>query len=574
MRRTKIVCTIGPATDSPAALLGLRLNFYHGTHAEHGRRIAALRAAAAEAGKDLTIMLDTKGPEIRIGTFRDGKIILSPGDRFTLTTEAVIGDQHQVSVTYGALPEDVRRGAVVLLADGTIELAVEEVAEREVICRVVSGGVLSDRKGVNIPGIDVRLPAVTEQDIADIQFGIAQGVDCIAASFVRQAADVLEIRRLIENAGADIDIIAKIEHRSAVQNIDAILRVADGVMVARGDLGVELNAEEVPLVQKTIIEKCNLAGKPVITATQMLESMVANPRPTRAETSDVANAIFDGTDAIMLSGETAAGRYPVAAVETMARIAVRTEGALKYDAILARQTDTPFSSVTDAIGHATCHTARDLGAAAIITATTSGHTARVIAKYRPRCPVIAVTPSDVTVRKLALSWGVCPLRVESMHNTDEMLDISIQAALSSGLVQPGDLVVITAGVPMGIAGTTNLIKVHVAGDVLARGMGIGGRSATGRVRVVQRIDEAKDFARGDILVTTGTDSSLAPLLDRAAAIITEEGGLTSHAAIAGLTLGIPVVVGVAGAIGILTEGMQVTVDSARGLVYRGQARVM
>jgi pyruvate kinase len=580
MRRTKIICTIGPATDTIPAMQALikagmdvaRLNFSHGTQAEHGRRIAMLREAAAGVDKNLAIMLDTKGPEIRIGTFRDGKAELITGERFTLTSAPVLGDQTRVTVSYRELPADVRLGSVILIADGAIELAVEAVEGSEIICRVVHGGWLTDRKGVNVPGVNVNLPVLTGQDRSDIHFGIAQGIDFIAASFIRRATDVLEIRRLLEQAGADIEIIAKIEHRDGVKNIDGIIRVSDGVMVARGDLGVEMSPEDVPLVQKMIIEKCNQAGKPVITATQMLESMIVSPRPTRAETSDVANAIFDGTDAIMLSGETAVGRFPVAAVQTMARVALRTEEALKYDEILARKTMAPFSTVTDAIGHATCHTARDLGAAAILTATTSGHTARVIAKYRPRCPVIAVTPSDSVIRKLSLSWGVYPLPVAAMEDTDEMFRLSVQAALDSGRVKPGDLVVITAGIPMGIAGTTNLIKVHVAGDVLARGMGVGNRSASGRVRIVQRPEEGGGFAAGDILVTTGTDSGLVPLLEQAGAVITEEGGLTSHAAIAGLSLGIPVIVGVEGATGILGEGMLVTVDSARGLVYRGQVK--
>lgn len=583
MRHTKIVCTIGPATDTLPLMQALieagmdvaRLNFSHGTPAEHGQRIEFLRQASVAAGKDIAIMLDTKGPEIRIGAFRQGRVTLAAGSRFVLTTREVEGDDGQVQISYPGLPADVRPGSVILLADGAIELAVESAAAGEIVCRVVHGGELSDRKGVNVPGVTVNLPAVTEKDIADIRFGLAKGVDCIAASFTRRAADVLAVRRILEEAGSDCEIIAKIENQDAVENIDEIIRVSDGIMVARGDLGVEIKPEEVPLIQKMIIEKCNKAGKPVITATQMLESMLGSPRPTRAETSDVANAIFDGTDAVMLSGETAAGHYPVEAVRTMARIALRTESALKYDDILARKTTAPLRSITDAIGHATCHTAQDLGADAIITATTSGHTARIIAKYRPQCPIIAVTPEDKVVRKLALTWGVIACKAEPMENTDEMFRVAVQGALDTGLVEPGDLVVITAGIPMGITGTTNLIKVHVVGDVLARGTGIGTRAVSGTVRLVRRPqDIGAIFTAGDILVTAGTDSSYIPLFKKASAVVTEEGGLTSHAAIVGMNMGIPVIVGVEGAARLLPDGAVVTVDSVRGLIYRGLAKVL
>jgi pyruvate kinase len=583
MRRTKIVCTLGPATDTLPLLQALiaagmdvaRLNFSHGTIAEHGRRIELLRQAAAGAEKDIALMLDTKGPEIRLGTFRQGRVTLKAGDRFVLTTRDVAGDAGKASVSYPGLPADVRPGTVILLADGVIELTVEAADDTDIVCRVVHGGEVSDRKGVNVPGITVDLPAVTEKDIIDIRFGLEMGIDSVAASFIRQAADVLAVRQILEEAGADCDIIAKIENQDAVKNIDEIIRAADGIMVARGDLGVEIGSEEVPLIQKMIIEKCNHAGKPVVTATQMLESMLGSPRPTRAETSDVANAIFDGSDAIMLSGETAAGRYPVEAVRTMDRIARRTESALKFEEILSRKTIGPLRSVTDAIGHATCHTAQDLGASAIITATTSGHTARIIARYRPQCPIIAVTPEDKVVRRLALTWGVVTCKAAPMESTDEMFRVAVQGALDTGLVRPGDLVVITAGIPMGITGTTNLIKVHVVGDVLARGTGIGNKAANGAVRVVRcPLENGGQFAAGDILVTTGTDSSYIPLFRKAAAVVTEEGGLTSHAAIAGMNIGIPVIVGVEGATRLLPEGTLITVDSISGLIYRGLVNVM
>jgi pyruvate kinase len=582
MRRTKIVCTIGPATDSfekmqlllRAGMDVARLNFSHGNHEEHGRRIQMLREAAAAEGKNLAIMLDTKGPEIRIGTFSEGRICLHEGDRFVLTTRDVVGSQEEVLITYKELPLDVRKDSRILLADGTIELCVEEVINGDIVCKVVNGGILSDRKGVNVPGIPIRLPAITPHDIADIQFGIQQKVDFIAASFVSQAGDVLTIRRILEDLGADIDIVSKIERYDAVQNLDEIIRVSDGVMVARGDLGVELQPEEVPLIQKTIIDKCNKAGKPVITATQMLESMTSNPRPTRAETSDVANAIFDGSDAIMLSGETAAGEYPIESVQTMARIATRTESAVKYDELLIRKGRTAQRTVTDSISYATCQAAEDLGASAIITATTSGHTARMISKYRPRSPIIAVTPLEKVVRKLSLVWGVTPLRVDSMDNTDEMIETAVNGALATHLVKPGDLVIITAGVPLGITGSTNLLKVHTVGSVIVRGTGIGTGSVTAKVRIVKKLTNAlEDFQTGEILVVNATDREFIPLIEKAAAVITEEGGLTSHGAIVCLNLGIPVIVGVDGATSLLQDGMTVTLDISRGLVYKGHATI-
>lgn len=584
MRRTKIVCTIGPASDSVEVIKKLllagmnvaRLNFSHGTHEEHGRRIASIRRAAGEAGKNVAIMLDTKGPEIRLGFFKEEPVVLSEGGLVTLTTEDIKGDKERIPVNYPGLPGDVRAGDTILVADGLIALKVLSTTETEIRCRVENGGELTSQKGVNVPGVAVNLPAVTEKDIQDIRFGIEQRLDFIAASFVRKAADVLAIRQILEDAGADIDIIAKIENREAVNNLDEIIKVSDGIMVARGDLGVEIPAEEVPLVQKAIIERCNRAGKPVVTATQMLESMIHNPRPTRAEASDVANAIFDGTDAVMLSGETAAGKYPVEAVETMARIAQRAEAALHYEEMLGkRRTVTPQRTVTDAISYATCATAQDLGAAAIITSTESGHTAKMVSKYRPRAPIVAVTPHAKVMRKLALVWGVQPLLVGVRNNTDEMMAAAVEVSLSAGLIKGGDLVVITAGVPVGVHGTTNLIRVHTVGDILARGIGIGHKAVTGVVRVARTVREALEKMRpGDILVAPATDSDYIPAMEKAGAVITEVGGLTSHAAIVCLEFGIPVVVGVEAATAILPEGETVTVDGQRGLIYSGTARVL
>ncbi|AEG15229.1 pyruvate kinase [Desulfofundulus kuznetsovii DSM 6115] len=583
MRRTKIICTIGPACEQVETLMEMmragmniaRLNFSHGTHEEHARRIANIREAAGRVGKNIAILLDTKGPEIRLGYLEKEPVVLKAGQRVVLTTENIKGTPERLPITYAGLPRDVAPGNTVLIADGLIELRVIGSNGHEVECEVVHGGELTSQKGVNLPGVPVNLPAITEQDIRDIKFGIEQELDFIAASFIRSASDVLAIRRILEEHGADMDIIAKIESKEGVENLDEIIKVADGIMVARGDLGVGLPVEEVPLIQKAIIEKCNLAGKPVITATQMLESMIHNPRPTRAEASDVANAILDGTDAIMLSGETAAGHYPVEAVKTMARIASRVEKALPYEEILQRRGRALARTVTDAISHATCTTAQDLGAAAIITSTETGYTAKMVSKYRPRAPIIAVTPVARVLRKLALVWGVQPLLVGRTRDTDSMIASAIEASLAADLIKPGDLVVITAGVPVGVHGTTNLLKVHTVGDILVRGQGIGTRAVTGRVRICHTLKDALEKVEpGDILVTPFTDKDFIPAIEKAAALITEVGGLTSHGAIVGLEFGIPVIVGVDAATSILTDGDTVTVDGQRGLVYRGTARVL
>lgn len=583
MRKTKIVCTIGPASDSieimremiKAGMDVARLNFSHGTHEEHRERIIKLRKAAAELGSNLAIMLDTKGPEIRTGYLEGGKAILVEGSRVVLTTEEIKGNEHRISVTYKKLPQVVQPGNTILLNDGLLCLKVLDTRENEVECEVVVGGELRDQKGVTLPGVAVDLPSLTDKDVEDINFGIDHEVDFIAASFIRRAADVIAIRRILESRDADINIIAKIESEEGVNNLNEIIKVSDGIMVARGDLGVVMPPEEVPLIQKKIIEQCNRAGKPVITATQMLESMVHSPRPTRAEASDVANAIIDGSDAVMLSAESAAGRYPVEAVKMMARIAERTEQALDYDRLLQKRGNNLPRTITDAISHATCTTAHDLGAAAIITSTKSGFTARMVSKYRPRAPIIAVTPSERVCRKLSLVWGVQPLLAPRFESTDEMMKEAVEAALAKGLIKCGDLVVITAGVPVGVPGTTNLLKVHIVGEVLARGTGVGNRAVIGKVRICKKPEEALEKVQtGDILVTAATDRDYIPAMRKAGAIVTEEGGLTSHAAIVGLNLGIPVVVGVEGATELLEDGAIVTVDSMRGLIYRGVTTVL
>ncbi|MEK5441550.1 pyruvate kinase [Fredinandcohnia sp. FSL W7-1320] len=586
MRKTKIVCTIGPASESIEKLVALanagmnvaRLNFSHGDFEEHGARIKNIREAAKITGKNIAILLDTKGPEIRTNTMENGAIELVEGSTITLSMEEVVGTPEKFSITYPGLIEDVHPGSRILLDDGLIGLEVLEINQqkREILTKVLNSGTLKNKKGVNVPGVRVNLPGITEKDAKDIIFGIQQDVDYIAASFVRRASDVLEIRELLEeNNGEAIQIIPKIENQEGVDNIDEILEVSDGLMVARGDLGVEIPAEEVPLVQKTLIKKCNALGKPVITATQMLDSMQRNPRPTRAEASDVANAIFDGTDAIMLSGETAAGSYPVEAVQTMHNIASRAESALVHREILSQRSKISGITITDAIGQSVAHTALNLDVSAIVTPTESGHTARMISKYRPKAPIIAVTSNESTTRKLSLVWGVYPQTGNVAKSTDEMLDNSVESALNTGIIKPGDLVVITAGVPVGECGTTNIMKIHVVGNTLANGQGIGRKSAFGKVVVANSPEEAEaKMYDGAVLVTTATDRDLVKYVEQASALITEEGGLTSHAAVVGLSIGIPVIVGVENATTLLKDGQDITVDSSRGVIYEGHANVL
>lgn len=586
MRKTKIVCTIGPASESVEKLVELieagmnvtRLNFSHGDHEEHAARIVNIRKAAEKTGKQVAILLDTKGPEIRTHQMENGTMELVAGDDIIISMTEVLGTKEKFSVSYEGLVDDVEVGSKILLDDGLIGLEVTKIDRdnRELHTRILNTGVLKNKKGVNVPGVSVKLPGITEKDQNDIIFGIGQGIDFIAASFVRRASDVLEIRELLANHDAShIHIIPKIENEEGVERIDEILEVSDGLMVARGDLGVEIPAEEVPLVQKELIKKCNAVGKPVITATQMLDSMQRNPRPTRAEASDVANAIFDGTDAIMLSGETAAGTYPVEAVQTMHNIASRAESALDYRGILSKRSKDNRHNVTDAIGSSVAHTALNLEASAIITSTESGHTARMISKYRPKAPIIAVTSNEHVSRKLELVWGVYPQVGERTATTDEMFDLSIDVSLNSGLVTHGDLVVITAGVPVGETGTTNLMKIHVLGDVLVKAQGIGRKSAKGKVVVARSASEANaNCEEGDVLVTIATDKDMMPAIEKCSALITEEGGLTSHAAVVGVNLGVPVIVGADNATTIFKNGQSITVDASRGIIYNGHSNVL
>lgn len=586
MRKTKIVCTIGPASESEEMLEKLilagmnvaRLNFSHGSHEEHAARIKKIREVSKKVGKIVGVLLDTKGPEIRTHKMENDAIELESGQTIEISMTEVLGNNERFSISYEKLIEDVQIGSVILLDDGLIELNVTKIDENEgiITTSVQNAGTLKNNKGVNVPGVSVQLPGITEKDAKDILFGIEQEVDFIAASFVRRAKDVLEIRELLENNnGSHIQIIPKIENQEGVDNINEIIQVSDGLMVARGDLGVEIPAEEVPLVQKSLIQKCNTAGKPVITATQMLDSMQRNPRPTRAEASDVANAILDGTDAIMLSGETAAGSYPVEAVQTMDKIAKRTENAIDYRARVTKLSKAREVNLTDAIGQAVAHTAINLKVKAVIAPTESGHTAKMISKFRPGVPIIAVTSTSTPSRKLTLVWGVYPIVGKKAHSTDEVLEVAVEESILHHYVTHGDLVVITAGVPVGEAGTTNLMKVHVIGDMVAKGQGIGKATAFGKAIVVNNADQLAGQDTSDsIIVTIGSDRDMVPGIQNCKGLITEEGGLTSHAAVVGLSLGIPVIVGVENATHLIKNGQELTIDAESGVIYHGHASII
>lgn len=577
MRRTKIVCTIGPASESSEKVQKLlqagmnvaRLNFSHGTHEEHGKRLTVLKEEAKKLGKHLGILLDTKGPEIRTGIVPETGLELKKGELFTLDTDVdSIGSLERVGITYTDLWQEVKDGTHILLDDGLIDLEVVSIQKEKISTRICNEGLLKSKKGVNVPGVSIQLPAVTEKDISDIRFGISQGIDFIAASFTRKAADILAVRKIVEEAKANVKIIAKIESREGLDNLDAILEVADGLMVARGDLGVEIPVEEVPIAQKEMICKCHLLGKPVIVATQMLDSMIRNPRPTRAEASDVANAILDGTDAIMLSGETAAGQYPVEAVVMMDKIARHTE--TRYFEEQAKLH--PQLNVAEAISYASYTIAHDLQAPAILTPTHSGLTARMISKYRPKSLIIAATPFDTVARQLTLHWGVISLIIPESLGTDELLLNAVNEALAHQLIKSGDVVVITAGVPVGKVGTTNMIKVQIIGNVVVKGSGIGRKSALGPARLVKDPKTAT-FNDGDILISRFTDAEFISLISRAGALVIEEGGLTSHAAIAALNYGIPAIVGVQDVMERFVDGQIVTVDAHGGVVYEGTVSI-
>ena len=585
MRKTKIVCTIGPSSQDEGVftelvLSGLnvaRLNFSHGTHEEHKLKIDTIKKVREALNASIGIMLDTKGPEIRLRDFENGQAELIKGDEFILTTRDILGNEKIASIAYDGFAKDIKKGDIILMDDGLISLeAVEVMNDTDIRCIVSNGGTIKNKKGINVPNVNINLPALTDRDIRDIKFGIEQEIDYIAASFIRKADDVIGIRRILEEEDAGhIMIISKIENRQGVENIDEIIEVSDGIMVARGDLGVEIPAEEVPLVQKMLIKKCNEAGKPVITATQMLDSMIRNPRPTRAEVSDVATAIFEGSDAIMLSGETASGGYPVEAVKTMARIAIMIEKSLNYEELLASKSIGSNHSITDSISFATCKSCLDLKASAIITATSSGYTAAAVSKFRPVAAIIAATHSQQVMRKLSLNWGVYPIEIERLHSTDDVIERSVNKALELGYLKNGDLTIITAGVPVGVTGSTNLLKVHIVSELLYKKVGVGKETVFGKAVIAKNENDLRDkFEYGDIIVMTSTYKEIVEYMERASAIIVEEGGLTSHAIIAGLNLGKEVVVGAQDCTKIIKDGELLTVNGKLGVVYRGQANIV
>ena len=584
MRKTKIICTLGPSTDKEGVLRDLiangmnvaRFNFSHGSHEEHLGRLEKLKALREELGKPVAALLDTKGPEIRLKDFKNGVENLVAGQTFTLTTRDVEGTNEICSITYKDLPMDVEPNGTIMLDDGLIKLQIQTVNDTDIVCTVLNNGKIKNKKGVNVPGVHLSMPYMSQRDKDDIIFGIQQGYDFIAASFVRTAQDVYDIRNLLNQYDSNIRIIAKIENREGVNNIDSILAAADAVMVARGDLGVEIDFTELPGIQKTIIDRSFSFGKPIVTATQMLDSMIVNPRPTRAEISDVANAIYDGTSAIMLSGETAAGAYPVEALKTMSAIAERTEQEGHYLRGRLMEPNTGKISVSDATAHAACLTAKDVNAAAIVTVSESGTTARLLSKYRPQQPIIACVMREQVQRQLSLSWGITPLMMSLAHSTDELIEMSTALAKENGYLHNGELAVVTAGVPVGVSGTTNMIKIHMVGNCLATGVGVGREnadvtSATGKACVCRTMDEVRaKFKPGMVLVVPSTSNEMLSFVRDAAALVVEEPGLNSHAAIAGKALLKPTVVGAAGATSHIRDGLMVAVDCAHGSVQRLQ----
>ena len=585
MRKTKIICTLGPSTDKDGVLRELiangmnvaRFNFSHGSHEEHKGRLDLLKSLREELGKPVAALLDTKGPEIRLKDFKNGTEMLEAGQTFTLTTRDVEGTKEICSITYKDLPQDVAPGGTIMLDDGLIKLQIQTVNDTDIVCTVLNNGKIKNKKGVNVPGVHLSMPYMSQRDKDDIFFGIEQGFDFIAASFVRTAQDVYEIRNLLNEYDSNIRIIAKIENREGVNNIDSILAAADAVMVARGDLGVEIDFTELPGIQKNIIERSFSFGKPIVTATQMLDSMIVNPRPTRAEISDVANAIYDGTSAIMLSGETAAGAYPVEALKTMSAIAERTETENHARVEYLTEATNGKISVSDATAHAACLTAKDVNAAAIVTVSESGTTARLLSKYRPQQPIIACVMKEQVQRQLSLSWGITSLMMPLAHSTDELIEMSTALAKENGFLHNGELAVVTAGVPVGISGTTNMIKIHMVGNCLATGVGVGPENAevsnaTGKACVCRTLDEVRaKFKPGMVLVVPSTSNEMLNYVRDAAALVVEEPGLNSHAAIVGKALLKPTVVGAVGATSHIRDGLMIAVDCAHGSVQRLQA---
>jgi pyruvate kinase len=575
---TKIICTIGPASRDPAQLSQLiragmdvaRLNFSHGDHATHAETIRRVREAASLAGKAVAILGDLQGPKLRVGVMQDGGVPIAAGESLVMTTEDIVGGPGRVPVQYELLPQVLSPGDRILIDDGLLEVTVEEINRPEIITRVVTGGVLNSNKGMNLPRAALSIPAITDKDREDLAFAIEQGIDWMALSFVRTSKEVWDLKgyiRQLSAFGRQTPVISKIEKPEAIANIDDIIAASDGIMVARGDLGIELSPEAVPMLQKQIIAKCTAIGKPVITATQMLDSMIRNPRPTRAEASDVANAILDGSDAIMLSGETASGKYPLQAVQTMVRIAQEAERVQLHGTRrqLAAKAGRTFA---EAVSHASVETALDLSAAAIITPTVSGSTARAVSRFRPPCPIVAVTPSPFAQRELVLFWGVYPLLSQRGTTTDAVIADAVEAAQAAGFVKEGDILIVTGGSVEGGGGTTNLMKVHLIERVLVHGMGLGDRKVIGRVRRLESPAPSDvDIDQDEIIVAKTTDRSFLPALHRAAGLISADVRPEAHCRLVALEMGLPAIVGVTEGIEGLKDGMHVVMDSKRGIVF-------
>ncbi|WP_436696949.1 pyruvate kinase [Lactiplantibacillus pentosus] len=586
MKKTKIVSTLGPASTDTDTIVKLieaganifRFNFSHGDHEEHLDRLNKVHEAEKITGKTVGIMLDTKGAEIRTTVQANGKSEYKIGDKVRISMDESLDTTHdKIAVTYKNLYDDVHVGGHVLFDDGLLDMKIDEKdeANRELVTTVQNAGVLGSRKGVNAPGVSINLPGITEKDSSDIRFGLDHEINYIAASFVRKPQDVLDIRELLEEKHMEhVQIFPKVESQEGIDNADEILKVCDGLMVARGDMGVEIPAENVPLVQKSLIKKCNALGMPVITATQMLDSMQENPRPTRAEASDVANAVFDGTDATMLSGESANGLYPVESVAMMAKIDEKAENTLAENGSL-QLNRFDKTSVTETIGIAIARAAKNLNIKTIVAATESGYTAKMISKYRPNADILAITFDERTQRGLMVNWGVQPIVADKPETTDDMFDLAASKAVELGFAKEGDLILITAGVPVGERGTTNIMKIQLIGSKLADGQGVGDETVIGKAVIATSAQEAIDKAvEGGVLVTKTTDKDYLPAIEKSSALVVENSGLTSHAAVVGISMGIPVIVGVKDATSVISDGQLITVDSRRGLVYRGASNAL
>lgn len=579
MKKTKIVATIGPASWDEATLRELfaagvnvcRLNFSHGDYKSHKQTMDRIKKVREEMNLPIALMLDTKGPEIRTVTFKGGEATLQEGASFALYAEEREGDEAGVAVTYGELYKDVAPGQMILMDDGLLALEVEAIEGTTIHTKVLNGGLIKDHKGINVPGASIQLPALTEKDVADIRFGIEEGVDFIAASFIRKKDDLLAIRDVLESYGGEgVKVIAKIENKEGIENMDAIASFADGIMVARGDMGVEIETERVPLVQKQLIERAIDEGIPVITATQMLDSMMRNPRPTRAEVGDVANAIIDGTSAVMLSGETAGGKYPLEAVKTMAKVCAVTEAALDYEHILNKSAKFRRNTTNVIVRHAV-EMAEELSADAIVIATSTGFSSRNLAKFRPEMDTFAVTDDDRVLRQMSLQWGVTGVKGKTRGR--EIFEHTAKVVKRAGYIKEGDLIVMVAGIPQGVAGSTNVVKVHQVASTLHKGVGIVGGHKTARVRIVTD-DGAfmRDFTDGDIIVAKSYDKFLAPYLARCGGFISEEEGLTSPSAIAGLSVSKPTIVGCAGITSGVKPGDVITMNADTGEIFLGNVR--